>query len=234
MSTLPVPTPLLQALLCLEDGAHSGPENMRRDLVLLGSATGLLARPQLRFYRWTVETASYGCFQTAEQAERVFPSLPSVPRPTGGGVLRHGFGRDLTYSLVVPYPSGYPKTGPLPAGHILRLGVGESYCAIHRALVFALGKVGIESRLAKAAEGTAPGERPGACFSAERPTAGDLLEATTGVKLAGAAQKRTKRGLLHQGSIVLPEGFRAAEQEPVIRRAFAQALAKDVAFSKIG
>lgn len=205
---------------------------MRRDLALLGSATGLLARPQLRFYGWSEETVSFGCFQTAEQAQAAFPSLPSVQRPTGGGVLRHGFGRDLTYSLVVPYPAGYPKSGPLPRTHLLRLGVGESYCAIHRALALALEAAGVECRLATCEEAAAPGQKPGSCFSATLPTPGDLLETATGKKLAGAAQKRTKHGLLQQGSIVLPETV-SGELAEKVRRAFAHALAKDVAFSRV-
>jgi lipoate-protein ligase A len=228
-------TVLLNALLCLEDGRHPGEENMRRDAALLGSATGLLARPQLRFYGWTEETVSYGCFQAREDAERAFPGLPTVVRPTGGGVLRHGFGRDLTYCLVVPYPAGYPKSGPLPATHLLRLGVGESYCAIHRALRAALeAATSLETRLAERKESSEPGQKPGACFSPNGPalpTAGDLLDLETGAKVAGAAQKRTRHGLLQQGSIVLPEGYSAAEHEPAVRRAFAHALAKDVAFS---
>lgn len=229
--------PILATLLCLEDGAYDGEENMRRDLALLGSATGLLARPQLRFYQWSQPTATFGCFQTAADAVAAFPGLPVVQRPTGGGVLRHGFGHDLTYSLVVPYPSGYPKSGPLPGNHFLRLGVGASYCAIHRALGAALKAVAdLDTRLAKEKEGAGPGVRPGACFSAEPeacPTPGDLLLEETGQKLAGAAQKRTKRGLLQQGSLVLPEGLDPVSLEPLIAKAFARSLAGNVAYSRM-
>lgn len=219
------PEPIFETLLCLEDGAHTAEENMARDAALLGSATGLLAKPQLRFYSWLEECVSYGCFLTARDAEAVFPGLPHVQRPTGGGVLRHGFGRDLTYSLVVPYPAGYPRHTQLPAGHLLRLGVGESYCAIHRALAAALESVGVECRLAGAEESNAAGTKPGACFA--RPTAGDLLDQVDGGKLAGAAQKRTRRGLLHQGSVFLPE----AVDHRQAARAFAKALGRKVEFA---
>jgi len=47
---------------------------------------------------------------------------------------------------------------------------------------------------------TVPG--PGVCF--QRPELYDVVQAATGEKIAGAAQKRNKHGLLFQGSIWRP------------------------------
>ena len=44
--------------------------------------------------------------------------------------------------------------------------------------------------------------RPTVCF--EKPELFDVINASTGAKIAGAAQKRSKRGLLFQGSIWRP------------------------------
>lgn len=223
------PTQLFPALNLLLDGAHAPEENMARDLALLGQATGLLAKAQLRFYGWERECSSHGCLLPVAEAMARFPGLPTVQRPTGGGVLRHGFGRDFTYCLCVPYPAGYPKQGALPERHLLRLGVGESYCAIHKALAWALESLdtGLHVRLARGAEcGLAPGQPPGPCFTA--PTPGDILESETGEKVAGAAQKRTRRGLLQQGSIVLPEALASSIEGEALAKAFAHALSREV------
>ena len=53
----------------------------------------------------------------------------------------------------------------------------------------------------------------------QKPVRFDIVAAER--KLSGAAQRRTREGLLHQGSILLPDPARNAD----LRRAFAQAFA---------
>ena len=70
----------------------------------------------------------------------------------------------------------------------------ESYRVIHAALVSALRASGINARLSAEMPPAAGGE----CFL--QPVEHDVLDAA-GRKLAGAGQRRTARGLLHQGSV---------------------------------
>jgi lipoate-protein ligase A len=58
-----------------------------------------------------------------------------------------------------------------------------------------------------------------ACF--EKPVAWDLVD-RQGRKLAGAGQRRTRRGLLHQGSVVVPGAPRSLFDD------FARHLANEV------
>jgi len=116
----------------------------------------------------------------------------------GGGVVLHG--EDFTYSLLIPR-SGNAGGGAavLPAA-----GAG-SYGLIHGALCSALADAGIPARPSSAS--TAKISQ--ACF--ENPVLHDVL--VRGRKVAGAAQRRTRAGLIHQGSIQgldLPPAFGAA------------------------
>ena len=120
-----------------------------------------------------------------------WPGYDTVRRWSGGGVVEHG--ADLTFSLLVPR-----------ALALATLPAAESYRRIHEAVGHALARAGDcrGCNLQKAAVAKTAGSR--ACF--ENPVAYDLLLA--GDKIAGGAQRRTRRGLLHQGSI--QGGFRAA------------------------
>ena len=105
-------------------------------------------------------------------------------RWTGGGIVDHR--ADWTYTLFVP--RGFDLAEARGA---------ESYRVIHAALVAALRAAGIEARLS----GEMPPAVGGECFL--QPVEHDVLGAS-GLKLAGAGQRRTIRGLLHQGSVAGP------------------------------
>ncbi|MFM8654295.1 MAG: biotin/lipoate A/B protein ligase family protein, partial [Verrucomicrobiota bacterium] len=106
-----------------------------------------------------------------------------VRRYTGGGLVEHG--RDLTYTLVLPADHPLTAAGTLP-----------SYRAIHEGVASALQAAGVECQLATAQ----PKKDHASCFL--KPVPADVLD-SKGAKLAGAAQRRTKQGCLHQGSILL-------------------------------
>jgi lipoate-protein ligase A len=96
---------------------------------------------------------------------------------------------DWTYALV------------LPRGHPLEAArAAESYRAVHACLVDSLRAQGVEAKLQTPQEGG--GGAVGICF--QRAEVSDVIQAVTGEKIAGAAQKRNKRGLLFQGSIWRP------------------------------
>jgi lipoate-protein ligase A len=152
--------------------------------------------PVLRIYEWSVPAVSLGYFQPAALAgER-----PFIRRYTGGGLVDHA--RDVTYTLVLPRAHPW-----------MELSAPESYCRVHLGVQAALAACGIESELtpsARAVESTA-------CF--QKPVRFDIVAAER--KLSGAAQRRTREGLLHQGSILLPDPARNAD----LRAAFAAAFA---------
>lgn len=157
--------------------------NMAFDEAMLLNATALKA-PLVRFYTWTLPCATFGYFQQLSQVESQTSLRPLVRRPTGGGIVPHG--TDWTYSIA--FPSTHPH---------YQLKARESYCGIHRLVKEVLSSMGIVSSLASAGT-SAP---RGLCFA--RPEENDVMHAST--KIAGAAQRRSKAGLLIQGSVQPPK-----------------------------
>lgn len=185
--------------LWIDESARSGPENMAVDEWLLAK----VEEPLLRVYRWEENWGSLGYFGSISEARETFPGLDWVRRWTGGGLVDHR--DDWTYTLVVPI--GDP---------LARLRGAESYRLIHGELGRVLKSDGVRLSAGHEATGAA------ACF--ENPVEHDLVDAA-GRKRAGAGQRRTKTGLLHQGSV-----GGCLEIEPSRRRAgaLAAALAPEV------
>jgi len=157
------------------DSSRSAAMNMAIDEALLETA-GI---PSIRFYRWNHPALSFGYFgRFADLREHSHRDL--VRRWTGGGIVFHG--EDLTYSIVVPVNDPAFKESP-----------ASIYERIHRALSGALTKIGLNPTLA-VAHATGADDY---CFA--NPVQADLM--LNGRKIAGAAQRRTRRGLLQQGSI---------------------------------
>ena len=159
---------------------RTGAAQMAVDELLFHSAG---TTPVLRVYRWPARSASFGY---ASRWDNVCPTLPegtveAVRRWTGGGTVPHG--DDLTYTLV------------LPEGAVAGLG-GRSlgvYARAHQAMVDALLEAGVAARLAD--DGTGLPGLP--CFV--QPARHDVMVGAR--KLAGAGQRRTRAGILHQGSL---------------------------------
>ena len=166
-----------------DDEPHPAALNMAIDEALLDRLENLAV---LRCYRWINRAVSFGCFGNIAEVRRAHPGADCVRRWTGGGIVEHG--HDFTYSLLVP--RALPLAG-LPAS--------ERYRLIHGAVASGLSSLGFReveaSRPAAALQTDAPHLKP--CFA--NPVAYDLL--LSGRKVAGGAQRRTRRGLLHQGSI---------------------------------
>jgi lipoate-protein ligase A len=142
-----------------------------------------LNHPILRFYGWTEPAASFGYFQKYTEVQTLTPLRPLVRRPTGGGIVPHN--ADWTYSLV--WPVAHPWYS---------LSAIESYRRVHEWIQAAFDKISLATELA--VEAVKPG--PGQCFAGfER---FDVLY--HGRKIAGAAQRRTRQGLLVQGSVQPP------------------------------
>ena len=180
-----------------------GPLNMAIDEVLLGTKRSAI----LRFYRWKAPSVSFGYFVCFAEACEIARNRATVRRWTGGGIVPHG--EDLTYSIMI----GSKDAAFALASKII-------YQRVHLALGSALREIGIVSALVQ----TEATKISDACFS--NPVVSDVIE--NGCKIAGAAQRKTRNGLLHQGSIQrenLDERF---------RNAFARLLGDRIIASRIG
>ena len=160
--------------------------NMAVDEALLLSATA----PILRFYRWSRPSLSFGYFGRHAEVANQAAQRDLVRRWTGGGIVLHG--NDLTYSILVP------RT------HLsfIRSSL-EVYGAVHEAMRRALETNQITATLAERAMPKVSEN----CFA--NPVRADVLIGER--KIAGAAHRRSRFGLLHQGSIQrpdLPDKFR--------------------------
>ncbi|MHA3773961.1 lipoate--protein ligase family protein [Verrucomicrobiota bacterium sgz303538] len=194
--------------------------NMAIDEVLLQHAKV----PLLRVYQWAGHSVSFGYFGKVAEVETSWPGRELVRRWTGGGVVPHG--EDFTYTLIVPRDVPFARETPL-----------TSYAVIHEYIARLLAETLRERpQLAKAASQ----KISNACF--ENPAQHDVLIGSE--KVAGAAQRRTLNGLLHQGSIQvkhLPEEFgerlARALAESVTSRELAESevdLAGEIAARKYG
>ena len=166
---------------------HPAGLNMAIDEALLASA----AVPILRYYRWRRLSLSFGYFGRYAEVAPESDRRDLVRRWTGGGIVPHGEGVDLTYSIVVPRGHSFFQRSSV-----------EIYAAVHDAICRALQANGMEAFLANNA---AP-KISEACFA--NAVRADVI--SEGQKIAGAAHRRTRAGLLHQGSIQrndLPERF---------------------------
>lgn len=164
--------------------ARSGHENMAIDQWLFENMKGV---PVLRLYEWEGDWVSFGYFQSHGGARELFgDECRYVRRQTGGGVVDHR--GDQTYTLVIPREE-----------EVARLSGCERYSKIHGALADCLGEGGVSCDLARGESAV----ESVACF--KKAVRWDLL-GMGGVKLAGAGQRRSRAGLLHQGSVVCPKG----------------------------
>lgn len=174
----------------IHTGQKSAEENMRFDADLLEKAKDF-SKPVLHFYDWESPSATYGYF--AKPASLLFldqiGSLDLAKRPTGGGIIFHIW--DFAFSLLVPANS------PLYSANAL-----NNYILINAAVLSS-----VESFLQN---GTSLYLTPqdGVAFSRDckhfcmaKPTQYDVM--LRNKKVAGAAQRKTKNGFLHQGSICL-------------------------------
>ena len=180
-----------------DNASRSAAMNMAIDEALLQNAKVA----SLRFYRWGHAALSFGYFGKFADVEAHAKERELVRRWTGGGIVLHG--DDLTYSMVIP--AGDPA---------FAYSTMSIYEKVHEALRETLGATGQHAELATVAAVSSPpgrfGNRPSlfsalierrynqnACFA--NPVRGDVL--VNGQKVAGAAQRRTRAGLLQQGSI---------------------------------
>jgi lipoate-protein ligase A len=204
----------LQPWLLLQSGSCLAAFNMALDEALL-EAMPRLGRPVLRFYGWTEPAATFGYFQKYADVEHATLLRPLIRRPTGGGIVPHD--ADWTYSLAFP-----------PGHEWHSLKAEESYRRVHEWIQSAFAKLDVTTKLAPGCKKSIPSFRnsrreealeSGSQPATRNPQPGNqslLTSAPTGEcfvgyekfdllwngqKIAGAAQRRNKLGLLIQGSV---------------------------------
>jgi len=175
--------------------------NMAIDTALLHTLPKGVA--VFRHYGWTEPSLTFGYAQPYAEVRTIAPKdIRLCRRPTGGGIVDHR--NDWTYALVIHTELPTART---PAGQL--------YKKIHHSLARALEEQRVQSQLAPCPSGHGSHEvlasygkpQPNQCFY--RPALNDVIN-PDGIKIAGAAMKRTRAGLLVQGSIdraTLPLGF---------------------------
>lgn len=187
--------PFSELYVWRDDKARSAAQNMAVDQILLERGAEV---PLLRFYGWSEPAVSFGYFGCYSEALAYYvPSgsegrnekLVFVRRWTGGGMVDHRL--DRTYTLTLP--KGHP---------IEQLRGAESYKIIHKALFSSGLGTGLSDGFSSS----------GSCACFINPVAYDVLGAE-GQKLAGAGQRRSKHGLIHQGSVLRTELSSSAEGE---------------------
>ena len=190
------------------------PENMAIDFLLLQRYPAPAA-PRFRHYAWRRPAFTLGYAQTISFVRAQLPAGENFDlcrRPTGGGLVDHR--DDWTYALVIP--RGHP---------LEELRATQSYRVVHEALADALRAQNVPVVLKPVTESADDAAAPdadrdrasagaalpapgGICF--QRAEIHDVVHGGSGEKIAGAAQKRNKHGLLFQGSIWKPAAGPAA------------------------
>lgn len=173
-----------------DDTPRSAAMNMALDEVFWQRATS----PQLRFYEWDHPALTFGYFGRYSDVAEFEAERELMRRCTGGGIVFHG--ADLTYALIIP-------AHELPTGR----SPTTVYRIVHEAIKSTLDELGVEAALVAADVPKKSADFTSACFA--NPVAADVVVREK--KVAGAAQRRSRRGLLQQGSIQnipVPNDFR--------------------------
>ena len=182
----------------------SAAENMATDWLLLEAFPEPEAT-RLRFYNWSRPSFTFGYGQKWADARAACPpGVDLIRRPTGGGLVHHRAG--WTYALVLPV-----------AHPLAKVRACESYRLIHEALAEALNQNGTPCKLqitgcksgaspihpqpVGASLATAPSTPVNLSICFEKAEQFDIIRSDNGQKIAGAAQKRNRQGLLLQGSV---------------------------------
>lgn len=181
----------------IDTGKESALRIMQRDAELLNELHQENSSI-LHLYDWQGDAATYGHFIDPSEfldMEGVRKrGLELARRPTGGGIIFHNC--DFAFSVLVPASfHGYSER-PL-----------ENYAFINKRIIWVIQKwLGSGGELL--AEEPQALDTHCKSFCMSKPTKYDIM--IDGRKVGGAAQRKTRYGFLHQGSIflgLLPDGY---------------------------
>lgn len=177
------------SLVVLPTSSNDSAADMAIDMTLLRSVPPGSA--MFRHYTWTKPTLTFGYTQRIKEVQAIVPKTVNLcRRPTGGGIVDHRC--DWTYTLILNHE--------LKAASLAAIDLYEK---LHQSIQKALAKQSVDTQLApcpRACGDTKPAKPSmvDQCFV--HPVANDVLN-SDGNKIAGAAMKRTRQGILIQGSI---------------------------------
>lgn len=174
-----------------DSGSCSAQKIMEEDRKLLSSLSPD-SNPILHLYEWGSPSVTYGHFIDItrffdmEKSKKKF--IDFAKRPTGGGVLFHIW--DYAFSFLLPAGSSYFSANTL-----------ENYHFVHQVISKLLAELFLVEKIDLIKDDYKPAHPSSQFFCMARPTKYDLLLGDK--KIVGAAQRRTKSGYLHQGTIAL-------------------------------
>jgi lipoate---protein ligase len=176
----------------LDTGIAAAERNMQLDAIFLESLNSF-QHGILHFYDWMGDSATYGYF--TDPFKFLNPqgvqkhNLQLAKRPTGGGIIFHQF--DLAFSFLMP--AGHPG---------FSVNTLQNYEYVNQIVAQALKRFSGSNLLPELlVEETVISNLNSKHFCMAKPTIYDVM--IDGRKIGGGAQRRTKHGLLHQGSICL-------------------------------
>lgn len=176
----------------IDSGVKSAFLHMEKDRELLASLEET-KQPILHFYDFSHRSATYGYFVDPEKYLNLETAdkyqLELAKRPTGGGIVFHE--RDLAFSILIP--ESHPN---------FSLNTLDNYLYVNeivkRSILKFLGKKADLSLLPLEHQETL---KEASFFCMAKPTKYDVI--LNGRKIGGGAERRTKFGFLHQGTIAL-------------------------------
>jgi lipoate---protein ligase len=183
----------------LDTGMASAEANMRLDTELLNKVSSRKT-PVLRLYSWHGDSATYGYFTKPEQfldlEKAKINKLHLAKRPTGGGIIFHI--SDLAFSVIVPAAHRFYSQNTL-----------ENYSFVNSFVAKVVKDfLGSETKADVLPNDALALDKSSRHFCMARPTKYDVM--VEGKKVGGAAQRKTRDGFLHQGTIsvgMMPQNF---------------------------
>lgn len=170
----------------IESGIADAQRHMDCDLELLKGFSSEDS-PLLHLYDWPGDVITYGYFINPSQFLDITrlqtEGIQLARRPTGGGITFH-FG-DISFSLFIPASHPNYSTNTL-----------NNYGFIHAKIAEEMVKRGLKPEIYQK-----KGHPEAQLFCLGGFSQYDLL--IEGRKIAGGAQRRTRQGFLHQGTISL-------------------------------
>lgn len=173
----------------IDTGKATAMQNMATDRALLEKLSSI-NHAIVHFYDWSEECATYGYFiDPHTYLDQQACSLQLARRPTGGGIIFHLW--DLAFSLLVP--AEHPRFSH---------NTLENYAFVNQIVAKAIKMLmgnDVPSHLLH--QESEISSSHSATFCMANPTINDVM--INGRKIAGGAQRRTKHGFLHQGTVSL-------------------------------
>lgn len=168
-------------------GCLTAEANMAADYARL-EALPSMTKPLLRLYNWEGPSLTYGHFIKPEKILDINAPIAMARRPTGGGIIFHL--TDFTFSVLVP--SGHPAYS---------LNTLDNYAFVNTLVIKAIRHLRSDLTPTLLANSPSCSDSPSCHFCMAKATKYDVI--LDGKKVGGAAQRRTRHGFLHQGTISL-------------------------------